>query len=365
MPDALSLPRQAPVPVSRSPTRPAAHGASGPEPAGRSRFWLSVLVPAYKVEAYLDQCLGSIIGQADAGVEIVVCDDASPDGSGAIARAYAERYPHQVRLIVQPENRGIAATRNSLLDAATGDYVWFVDSDDWLRAGAIAAVARTVSRHAPDLIGCDYRKGRIRKFAFAGPYGRLLTDRDQIVSGICGSRKMYVWVRIARRALWAGTPRFPEGRVFEDAAVMPWLALEARSYVHIGRALVHYRVRAHSIMHGIRHTSGAFDMARHLDLARALRGYTDRLDAESEPFSQTRLAASHFIAMEFAKIAARIRRAGPQGTDADSARDLIGRFRAIMEPTSPIPFARLRARYWASGRWAAWWQLRRAMAMSA
>ena len=142
------------------------------------RFWLSVLVPMFKVEAYLDRCLASIIGQADTGVEIVICDDCSPDAGPAIAQRYVDRYPGRVRMISHAQNCGISVARNSLLDAAQGDYLWFVDSDDWLRPGAIAAIADVVHRSAPDLIGCNYRKSGMFRSSFSGPHDRLLTDRD-------------------------------------------------------------------------------------------------------------------------------------------------------------------------------------------
>lgn len=327
------------------------------------RFWLSVLVPMFKVEAYIDQCLGSIIGQADTGVEILICDDCSPDASPIIAQRYVERYPLQVRTIKHSQNRGISATRNSLLDAARGDYVWFVDSDDWLRRGAIAAISEVVRSCRPDLIGFDYSKQHLRRSGFSGPRGQLLTDRDQIVGGICSSRKMYAWLRVARRDLWAGELRFPVGRVFEDAAVIPRLALRARSYFHIGRPLIGYRVRAGSILAGVKSTEEPFDMDSHLDLADAFQGFTQSLDRETEPFARTRFGASHFVAMEFAKTAERIKRTGARDEDSAKVHDLVGQFRETMERSSPIPFAQLCWRYLRGGQLIAWLRLRNALAL--
>ncbi len=326
------------------------------------RFWLSVLVPMFKVEAYLDQCLASIIGQADAGVEIVICDDCSPDAGPAIAQRYVDRYPGQVRMISHAQNRGISVTRNSLLEEARGDYVWFIDSDDRARPGAIAAIAAIVRVHAPDLIGCNYRKRGLPKSAFAGLHHRLLTDRDAITAGICASRKMYAWVRIARRELWADDLRFPEGRIFEDAAVTPRLALRARSYVHISRSLIDYRIRAGSILARIR--TGPFDVQAHYDLAAALGGFVDCLEREGEPFVRTRFAISHFLAMEFAKTAGRIMRSAEPRINGVSKSDLIAEFKTLMERSSPIPFKSLSQHYLRAGRPIAWMQLRRAMALT-
>jgi len=329
------------------------------------RFWLSVLIPMFKVEAYLDQCLASIIGQADAGVEILICDDCSPDGSGAIALRYVAAFPQQVRLIRHAHNRGISAARNSLIAGARGEYVWFVDSDDWLRPGAIATVAAVVRSHHPDMIGCDYSKQGLRRSGFCGPGGRVLTNRDQFVGGICASRKMYAWLRIVRRDLWPGGLRFPEGRVYEDAAIIPRLALAVRRYFHINRSLVVYRVRPGSILAGVKNARRPFDMAAHCDLAEAFQGFPEMLEREAEPFVRTRFGASHFIATEFAKTAARIRRTGAGGDDRVGEKVLIGQFRVMMERSSPIPFAPLARRYLRGGRVLAWLRLRRALAWGA
>lgn len=326
------------------------------------RFWLSVLVPMYKVEAYLDQCLASIIGQADAGVEILICDDCSPDAGAAIAQRYVAANPHQVRLIRHAHNRGISATRNSLIEGARGEYVWFVDSDDWLRPGAIAAIAAVVRAHRPDMIGCDYSKQHVRRSGFSGPRGRVLTDRDQIVGGICASRKMYAWLRIVRRDMWPASLRFPDGRVFEDAAIIPRLALEARSYFQIDRSLLAYRVRSGSILAGVKNARQVFDMSAHMDLAAAFQGFPEMLNAGPETFARTRFGASHFIAMEFAKTAERIRRTADNSDDREAWRALIGQFRDMMERSAPIPFAPLVRRYLRSGRWLAALRLRRALA---
>ena len=86
--------------------------------------WLSVLVPFHNVERYIGECVESILSQADDGVEIVLLDDASPDGSLAIARALQQRAPQAIRIVSHAENRGLSTTRNGLLDAGRGRYFW-------------------------------------------------------------------------------------------------------------------------------------------------------------------------------------------------------------------------------------------------
>ncbi|HAP8915983.1 TPA: glycosyltransferase family 2 protein, partial [Enterococcus faecium] len=91
---------------------------------------ISVIVPAYNVENYLENCLESISNQTHSNIEIIVVDDGSPDRSGEIAEEYKKK---DMRLkVIHQVNGGLSAARNSGLDSATGDFVCFIDSDDWI-----------------------------------------------------------------------------------------------------------------------------------------------------------------------------------------------------------------------------------------
>ena len=96
---------------------------------------ISFVVPAYRVQGYLRECLDSICGQAGAEIEVIGVDDGSPDSSGEILAEYARRDP-RVRVVTLPVNRGLGAARNAGLAEARGEYVWFVDGDDWLAGAA-------------------------------------------------------------------------------------------------------------------------------------------------------------------------------------------------------------------------------------
>ena len=99
---------------------------------------LSVIVPVYKVEAYLDECVESILNQTYTDLELILVDDGSPDRSGEMCDAWAER-DSRVRVIHKP-NGGVCSARNAGLDAARGEYAAFVDSDDWLDPGMYEAM---------------------------------------------------------------------------------------------------------------------------------------------------------------------------------------------------------------------------------
>jgi CDP-glycerol glycerophosphotransferase len=116
---------------------------------------LSIVVPVYRVEPYLRGCLDSVLAEPAAGIEVVAVDDASPDGSGEIADEYAARDP-RVRVVHLSANGGLGPARNAGLDRAAGEYVWFVDSDDWLPAGAVPAVLARLASARPDVLIVDH-----------------------------------------------------------------------------------------------------------------------------------------------------------------------------------------------------------------
>jgi CDP-glycerol glycerophosphotransferase len=116
---------------------------------------LSVVLPIYKVQGYLRQCLDSLLDQSFTDIEIVAIDDRSPDHSGEILAEYADRDP-RVRVVSLAQNVGLGHARNAGLAQATGEYVWFVDSDDWLAAGALAAVADRLHATDADVLVVGY-----------------------------------------------------------------------------------------------------------------------------------------------------------------------------------------------------------------
>lgn len=221
--------------------------------------WLSVLVPVYGVERYLEACVESVCAQADEGVEVMLLDDASSDRSGQIAAMLQARHPRHVQLLRHVRNRGIAATRNDLLAAAHGRHVWFLDSDDELQPGAIAGLRAIVEAEAPDLVLCDFSllrdrhrlrdrlRGEHHRRSHAAADACMSTDRDALVAGLLQARQMHAWSKIATREAWQRV-RFPEGRYFEDIAVIPQLVGGIRSWRRAPRPWVGYRQRDGSIL---------------------------------------------------------------------------------------------------------------------
>lgn len=93
---------------------------------------ISIVVPVYNVEEYLERCVDSLLGQTYQNMEIILVDDCSTDGSGQLAKKYAEDHMDKCRFVQREQNGGLAAARNSGIAIATGSYITFVDSDDWV-----------------------------------------------------------------------------------------------------------------------------------------------------------------------------------------------------------------------------------------
>lgn len=222
--------------------------------------WLSILIPVYNVAPYVSDCLRSILHQVDSGVEIIALDDCSTDQSLALLQEIAANSPHPILVLKNTENRGLSAARNRLLDAARGDYIWFIDSDDLLAANAINALAQKIRTHRPDLVLCDFSVLRtekrfkhqfrdethIRTFPETGQV--LMSDPIKLFEGIFQKRKLHIWSKISRRSLWGTDLRFPEGRLMEDIVVTPRLCLRVKTYLHVNKPWVIYRQREGSIL---------------------------------------------------------------------------------------------------------------------
>ncbi|MDO5400289.1 MAG: glycosyltransferase [Eubacteriales bacterium] len=190
---------------------------------------ISVIVPVYDVEAYLPRCLDSILGQTYADLQIILVDDGSPDGSGAICDSYAKKDP-RIQVIHQ-KNGGLSAARNAGLDLAEGEYVAFVDSDDYLEPEAYETMAALAEKHRVPLVVA----GRWDVSGRTGEKTRGLCPRaEEAVTGQALAGRIFLWDgcdssacdKLFARGLFERI-RFPLGVVSEDLAVMYRIALQA------------------------------------------------------------------------------------------------------------------------------------------
>ncbi|MEU0006965.1 CDP-glycerol glycerophosphotransferase family protein [Streptomyces sp. NPDC006314] len=208
----------------------------------------SLIVPCFKVQGFLRECLDSVLEQSFDDFELIAVDDCSPDGCGAILDEYAGRDP-RVKVLHLPENVGLGRARNAGLPHATGDYLFFLDSDDTLTPGALRAVADRLEEAAdPDVLVFDYARtywwGGTRRnvladvLAEAGPGTFTVAGYPRILDLL-----MVVWNKVYRREFVTENGfEFPPG-YYEDT---PWtfpVMLSAGRIAALDRICLNYRQR--------------------------------------------------------------------------------------------------------------------------
>jgi len=210
---------------------------------------LSIIVPVYKVEAYLDKCLGSLTAQTYGNLEILLVEDGSPDGSGAICDAWAER-DSRIKVIHQ-ENQGGGAARNAALEIARGELLAFVDSDDYIHPELYTHLYSLLQQGA-DIAECGYVDTFDNEAVLGGGsrepvfYSRqeamALHIRDEHFRQI-------IWNKLYRRPVAEGI-RFPAGTKIDDEYFTWQLLAKAERLVRSEFVGYAYRQQPDSIMHG-------------------------------------------------------------------------------------------------------------------
>lgn len=212
---------------------------------------VSVIVPVYNVERYLEQCLDSIIKQTYRSLEIIIVNDGSTDGSGEIASRYAGKDDRVV--LLEKENGGLSDARNYGLDRATGDYVMFVDSDDYIEADMVEYLLRAMQKACAEMAVCGYR--------LVGEDGEELPDREIFPKEKVVSSREYwkvyheeayiygvvAWNKLYHKAVFDRI-RFPAGKIHEDEFILHKLVYSAGRIVCCPEKKYHYRQRKGSIM---------------------------------------------------------------------------------------------------------------------
>ena len=199
---------------------------------------LSIIVPVYKVEEYLGECVDSLLSQTIDDYEIILVDDGSPDNSGKIADEYAEANPDMIR-VLHIDNGGQGRARNFALDIAKGDFVGFVDSDDWVTHDMYEKMYTRAAETGADVVVCDF----MERFA-DGRESMLPASLQDNWLGSAGSSCN----KIFRRSL-VGALRFPVGLWYEDFYFSAVMLLRSKHTEFIAEPLYIYRRGQESTMH--------------------------------------------------------------------------------------------------------------------
>ena len=194
---------------------------------------LSVIIPVYRSAATLERCLDSVLAQNVPGMEVILVDDGSTDGSSQLCDGFAAGNP-AIR-VIHRENGGLSAARNSGIEIASGQWITFVDSDDELAPDAYSGNLQWLERE-PDAdmlefpVSVHHRSSDECRLDFQA---RTVKGDGIFADWLSGGgyNHCYAWNKIYRRSLFDSV-RFPEGETFEDAAVCPVLVRNCRAVLY-------------------------------------------------------------------------------------------------------------------------------------
>lgn len=208
---------------------------------------ISVIVPVYNVAAYLPQCLDSILSQDHEALEVILIDDGSTDGSGEICDRYAAA-DSRIR-VIHRKNGGAAAAKNMGLAIATGEYLSFVDSDDYLEPGAYRFMMEALQETGADAGEFSfrdvYRNREEEQILY--PERRIMTGREYLIRYTESWTGALLWNKLYKRRLFDGVV-FEEGHKIDDEYFTYQGFFRANRVVCDGRMVYNYRRRASSVM---------------------------------------------------------------------------------------------------------------------
>ena len=214
---------------------------------------VSILVPVYNASRWLRECLDSIVGQTYTNLQVVLLDDGSTDNSLAICREYADKYPFVE--VYHQKNRGVAAARNALLDRVKGEYVLFVDADDWIERDAVSTIVDVLVRSKSDIV--VFESTTHNEYGAMSSNAVRPNDKEEfklwnktqtIQAYLCHiSLRGMLWNKMIKRELFEGK-RFDANIGYGEDAAIVWSILQDVDLIClVDKPLYNYRVWSSSI----------------------------------------------------------------------------------------------------------------------
>lgn len=210
---------------------------------------LSIIVPIYNVESYLKKCIESILAQTYKEFELILVDDGSPDNCGKICDEYAKQ-DNRIK-VIHKKNGGLSSARNAGLDKATGEYISFIDGDDFIEKNMYERMLQYLNKYKADIVICEVNdvdeEDNIldKKVRYTSKEAELMDATEAMRRYLMGEWTAS-WDKLYKRELF-NEIRFPEGKINEDVAIMLHIFEQTGRIVYIKEALYNYRQRANSI----------------------------------------------------------------------------------------------------------------------
>ena len=213
---------------------------------------ISVVVPVYKVERYLPECIDSILAQSFTDFELILVDDGSPDNCGAMCDAYAEK-DSRVR-VIHKENGGLSDARNKGIDQAKGQYITFIDSDDYIDTSYLQYLYESALDTGADIVHANHTSSADKMGGNGADRHNVVFkikqfDRREAIKDFMLYHTQYanVWAKIYKVELFDGV-RFPVGKLTEDEYTTYKLILKSQKVICLPKIIYYYRKRQGSIV---------------------------------------------------------------------------------------------------------------------
>ena len=210
---------------------------------------ISIIIPAYNVENYIEKCINSVLQQTYNNIEIIIVDDGSTDSTGKICDKYKSEYVN-IQVIHQ-KNAGLPAARNTGLNFATGDYIGFIDSDDYIYEDMYEVLVDNITKMNADIamVQFCYEVNGEKVYKPSTDEVEVFNTSEAIIELIKDKKiHNFAWNKLYNAELWK-KHKFKEGRVYEDFEVMYKVFLDCKKIVYIDSIKYVYVQRENSIMH--------------------------------------------------------------------------------------------------------------------
>lgn len=206
------------------------------------KYAVSVIVPVYNVEKYIKECLDSLVNQTLKNIEIIVVNDGSPDNSQVIIDEYVKKYPDKVKSFIK-KNGGLSDARNYGINKASGEYIAFVDSDDYVDKDMLKKMYNKAITTTSDIVVCKFIKFTNKQSFISDEvfpkYGKFNVISDPSLLTVA---KSYACNKMFKKTLFTKNKiKFPVGQNFEDSAIVYNLMLKADGIVFLDEGLYYYR----------------------------------------------------------------------------------------------------------------------------
>ena len=205
---------------------------------------VSIIVPIYKVEKYLRECIESILAQTYTNLEVILVDDGSPDNCGSICDQYKEK-DTRVR-VIHKANGGLSDARNVGIEVAQGEFIGFVDSDDWIAPDMIAYLVDGLLQNKAQISMCNYVLAKSKQYCINTIQEDVFTREQALKALFSDTMENYACNKLYQAELWKSV-RFPVGKNFEDVLTIYKTFEQASCIVQLPEAKYYYRIRSDSI----------------------------------------------------------------------------------------------------------------------